>query len=513
MKLQSLIYLVSLCLVALVIQLSAVPVLAVEASNVAVSRVSPTTAIIVVKADTTADVRIDYGFAPGALSLSKTSAAQLRHELLLDGLAPSSTVYYQVTITDSVASSPITLSEKSFKTTCSAGQPFSFAVAGDNRPATNTTVQPTVWGTINAQMASDNLDLILHVGDMIFGEPADALAQNVAKYDGFFAVTSPLTSSVPMYTTVGNHEFVGFLNSRTGYEQEFTLPVNNGADTATYGEHYYAFDHGDTHFIALSTELPGQEGLVTGNQKLWLEQDLASTTKQWIVVYMHRPLFSGVHTTDPWMNTANAFGQQNKADIHALFLQYGVDVVFGGHEHYYLRHVKDGIHYVITGGGGSPLHGLPFLIPGDVFAWSGYEHVKVDETASSLKLSTIDSTGLVRESFTLGTPVLSLSRNGTYWSSYPDYLNRDLSVDYTLSNNGTGDAAALQTVYITATNGVLPLTSLPISIGDLPVGASKSMTVHYQVPSVVEVFRTTTFVSCKDLGRGTYVFPGPAPII
>ncbi|MHB9112616.1 MAG: metallophosphoesterase [Thermoleophilia bacterium] len=516
MKLRRLVCLLGLFIsvLVLVILLGAVPSLAVQATNVAVSRVTPTTVVIAVKADVMADVRVDYGSVPGALSSSKTSVAQLRHEVLLDGLAPSSTVYYQVTITDSATpESSVTLPEKSFHTTRSTGQPFSFAVAGDNRPASNTTVQPAVWGTINTQMATENLDLILHAGDIIYGEPTDTLAQNVAKYDGFFAVTSSLTSSVPMYTAIGNHEFVGYANNRTGYQQEFTLPVNNGADAAIYGEHYYSFDHGDTHFIALSTEIPGQEGLITGNQKLWLEQDLAATQKQWIVVYQHRPLFSGVHLTDPWMNTANTTGQQNKADMHALFLQYGVNVVFEGHEHYYLRHVEDGIHYVITGGGGSPLHGLPELRPGDVFAWSGYEHVKVDETASSLKLSAIDSTGLVRESITLGVPALSLSQTNIYWASYPEYLNRDLSVDYSLSNNGAGDATGLQTVYLTATNGVLPLTGLPVSMGDLPVGSSKSMTVHYEVPAGVVVFQTTTFVTCNDLARGTYSFPGPAPIL
>lgn len=491
----------------------AVPALAIQATNVAVSKVTPSTAVIVVKADVTVDVRVDYGPAPGALASSKTSTALLRHEVLLEGLPASSTVYYQVTIADSAdPASYATLPEKSFHTTRSAGQPFSFAVAADNRPASNTTVQPAIWETMVGQLATENLDLALHAGDIIYGVPTDSLAQNVAKYDGFFTVTSPLTASIPMYTAIGNHEFVGSANNRAGYEQEFTMPVNNGADAATYGEHYYSFDHGDTHFIALSTEIPGQEGMISGNQKLWLEQDLATTQKQWIVVYMHRPLFSGVHTTDPWMDTANTAGQQNKADLHGLFLQYGVDFVFGGHEHYYLRHVEDGIHYVITGGGGSPLHGLPVLQPGDVFAWSGYEHVKVDETADSLKLGTIDSTGQLRESFTLGAPVLSLSKTSTYWASYPDFTSRDLSVDYSLSNIGYGDAAGLQIAYLSATNDVVPLTGVLASNGNLVVGASRPMTVHYQVPNDVVIFVANIFVTCNDLARGTYSFPGPAPV-
>ncbi|MBI5870388.1 MAG: metallophosphoesterase [Actinobacteria bacterium] len=487
--------------------------MALQATNVAVSRVASTSAVIVVKADTVADVRIDYGSAPGVLTSSKTSSALVRHEILLDSLSPSSTVYYQVTITDSANPAiTSTLAEKSFHTARSSGQPFSFAVAADNRPASNTTVQPAAWGTINSQMAAEGLDLVLNAGDLIYGLPSDTLDQNVAKYDGFFAVTAPLTASVPMYTAIGNHEYAGSAGSRAGYEQEFTLPVNNGIDAATSGEHYYSFDNGDTHFVALSTEIPGQEGMITGNQRLWLTQDLVANNKPWTVIFMHRPLYSGIHMTEPWMNTSNLAGQQNKAEIHALFLQYGVDVVFEGHDHFYLRHVEDGIQYVITGGGGSPLYWAPALKPGDVFAWSGYEHVKVDETASSLKLSAIDTTGFVQESFTLGTPALSLSQTRTYWASYADYLIRDLSVDYSLSNTGTGDAAGLQVVYLNSTNGVLPLTSVPASLGNVAVGAGASMTVHYQVPNDVLLFRSTIYVTCTDLAGGSYAFPGPAPV-
>jgi hypothetical protein len=63
----------------------------------------------------------------------------------------------------------------------------------------------------------------------------------VAKYDGLyddlFVVTSQLTKSVPLYVAPGNHERLSYANSRAGFEQEFTMPVNNGADAATFGEH------------------------------------------------------------------------------------------------------------------------------------------------------------------------------------------------------------------------------------------------------------------------------------
>jgi len=505
--------LIGLSLAAAMVLAGVTPAFGVQPKNIAVSKVTPSSAVLVVKADVSADVRVDYGSSSGVYTVSKTSLGLTRHEVLLDVPVPSSTIYYSVTITDSANPAvSVTVPEKSFHTARFAGQPFSFGAAGDNRPWSNTTVQPAVWGTIVGQMAAENPDLALNVGDIIYGTPTDTSTQNIAKYDGYFSITSTLSASVPVYQAIGNHEYIGTASNRAGYEQEFTLPENNGADAGTYGEEYYSFDNGDTHFVSLCTELPGQEGLVTGNQKLWLQQDLAVNTKPWTVVFMHRPLFAGVHTTDPWMNTANTVGQQNKADMHALFRQYGVDIVFEGHEHFYHHHVEDGIQYIITGGGGAPLMTPPVSAPGDIFGWSGYEHVKVDETAASLKVSAIDSTGITRESFSLGTPTLRLSQLRTYWASYAEYLSRNLSVDYALVNNGAGDATGLQVVYLTANNSVLPITATPVSLGDLAAGASVTATIKYQVPVDVSIFRTTTVVSCGDLAGNFYSYPGSAPV-
>jgi len=499
----------ALILTALCVLIMASPASAVTATNVAIGNVSSTDSVLVVKADVTSDVTIDYGQSPGVYTAIATSNGATRHELTLSGLDSSSTVYYRITIFDSADHGvSITVPEKSFHTSRATGEPFSFAAAGDNRPTSDTTVQPVMWNTILGQMAGESLDLMLHVGDIIYGTSTDSLAQNVAKYDGLFAVTTQLTYSAPMYVAAGNHERLYAANSLAGYEQEFTFPVNNGADAGTYGEHYYSFDNGDTHFIALSTELNGQWGLITGNQKTWLEQDLAANEKNWTIVFMHRPLFSGRHGGDPWVNTGDAAGQQNKADIHALFLQGGVDVVFEGHDHYYLRHVEDGIQYIITGGGGCSISATPALGPGDEFAASSYEHVKVDETSTTLELDVIDSAGASLESISMAIPDLSLSLGNVYWASYSDYVTSSLSVDYDLTNNGVGNAYSLQITALSATQGVMPLTATPFSLSDIAAGAAGSMTVNYQIPTGVSVFYGSATATCTDDRGFTHQYPG-----
>jgi 3',5'-cyclic AMP phosphodiesterase CpdA len=39
-----------------------------------------------------------------------------------------------------------------------------------------------------------------------------------------------------------------------------------------------------------------------------------------------------------------------------LFEEYNVDLVFCGHDHLYERSYKNGVHYIVSGGGGAPLY-------------------------------------------------------------------------------------------------------------------------------------------------------------
>jgi len=496
---------------------AAPPASAQQLMNVAVSRVEPGQAVIVVKTDVPTDVTIDYGTAPGVYTASVSAAGSARHELPLTGLPGSARVYYRLTVADSAApATSFSYPEDSFSSFKAPGQPYSFMAVGDNRPSFSSPVLPAAAWIANVQMMADaRPDLALHSGDVITAENTDTAALNEEKYDAFFGATSVLTRSVPLYMAAGNHEQLYTAVGMAGYLREFTLPEHNGPDAATRGELYYSFDHGDTHFVILCSEIPGQTGLVTGDQLVWLQDDLAANTRPWLVVVVHKPLFgeSGAlsHANDPWTNPASAVGQQNRADVIALFRQYGVDIVFEGHDHYYKRHVDSGIQYIVTGGGGSPLYSLPFMGPGDVIQASAFHHVRVDETAGSLAVSAIDTGGKTLESFTLGTPALGLSNADAYWASMSDYGSRQLSVDYTMDNHGEGDAENVEIIYAQATNGVFPLTTLPAPVGDLRKGGSGPVTMKYLVQPGVSSFQTTTYAVCDGLDGARHFFPGPPP--
>ncbi|MGB9587887.1 MAG: hypothetical protein ACPL7O_06860, partial [Armatimonadota bacterium] len=40
-----------------------------------------------------------------------------------------------------------------------------------------------------------------------------------------------------------------------------------------------------------------------------------------------------------------------------LAKKYGITAIFSGHDHTYERSLRDGVHYIVTGGGGAPTYG------------------------------------------------------------------------------------------------------------------------------------------------------------
>ncbi|MHB1390608.1 MAG: fibronectin type III domain-containing protein [Thermoleophilia bacterium] len=111
---------------------------------------------------------------------------------------------------------------------------------------------------------------------------------------------------------------------------------------------------------------------------------------------------------------------------------------------------------------------------------------------------------------TTDIPRLTWSRLRAYWASLADYQYRRVSVDYLISNAGTG--VAEQTAVQTSRgrpDSVITVTPLPIPAGDLQPGAETTVAVKYQVPINVGVFSTDTTASCMDDAQRSYTFPVP----
>ncbi len=129
----------------------------------------------------------------------------------------------------------------------------------------------------------------------------------------------------------------------------------------------------------------------------------------------------------------------------------------------------------------------------------------MDESALFSPLSNVASG-------TTTIPRLSWSKQRIYWANWTDYQNRQLSIDYRMSNTGTG-VAMVSTVQASFCNPgtVYTVTQLPSVVGDINPGSNRTVTLKYFVPTTVGSFTTTTYATCQDDIGSTYWSPGPMP--
>jgi len=137
--------------------------------------------------------------------------------------------------------------------------------------------------------------------------------------------------SLPFFPVPGNHD------SPDGLLDEFIQ--YSGAPAA-----HYSFDYGSTHFVVADSHL----GELPKRELAWLDADLSATSQPLKIVFLHYPPF------DP--DGSDYILRQGNDEFMALMQKHSVSHVFAGHIHAYAQEMRDGVNYIITGGGGAPLY-------------------------------------------------------------------------------------------------------------------------------------------------------------
>jgi 3',5'-cyclic AMP phosphodiesterase CpdA len=163
-------------------------------------------------------------------------------------------------------------------------------------------------------------DFVLLLGDNLYGgeSPGDYK-------DKFENVYRPiLDQKVKFYAALGNHDEPA---------QRFYELFNMN------GKEYYRFTKANVAFYALNTNYMDQK------QVKWLQDELAKDTSEWKITFHHHPPYSsgGKHGSDKDLRKV----------VEPIFLKYGVNAVFTGHDHFYERiKPQKGIYYFVSGAGG-----------------------------------------------------------------------------------------------------------------------------------------------------------------
>lgn len=125
-------------------------------------------------------------------------------------------------------------------------------------------------------------------------------------------------------------EFDAALGNHDDPNQKFYKPFNLG------GNRYRTFKKGNVRFFVLDSNYMDPE------QVEWLEKELAASGSDWKIAYFHHPLYT---------SASRGPEVELRTILEPVFVKYGVDVVFNGHEHIYERIVpQKGIQYFVAGG-------------------------------------------------------------------------------------------------------------------------------------------------------------------
>lgn len=104
-------------------------------------------------------------------------------------------------------------------------------------------------------------------------------------------------------------------------------------------------------------------------------------------------------------------------------------------------------------------------------------------------------------------PAIEATVSSVGWSSYADYVARELSVDILISNNGAGIFHNVAMTGAASTNNVTLSSPMPLNLGDLASGVSVELQVRFHIPEGVGLFKTRVTGSARDANGSNYFFP------
>ena len=193
-----------------------------------------------------------------------------------------------------------------------------FAAIGDM--GTGDPPQYEVASRMNAVREQFPFDFVLMLGDNIYG--GNSAADFQKKFELPYRLL--LDGGVKFYASLGNHDAATEKNYKT---------FNMG------GLQYYTFKKGNAQFFALDSNY------MNPAQVAWLTKELQNSSSEWKICYFHHPLYSSGRFHGPSVELRKI--------LEPLFVKYGVQVVFAGHDHVYERtKPQNGIHYFTEGAAG-----------------------------------------------------------------------------------------------------------------------------------------------------------------
>lgn len=249
------------------------------------------------------------------------------------------------------------------------------------------------------QMAIEELDFVLHTGDVVYKVEQNASPPQAFRHK-FFEPFAPVLGQMPVYPVVGNHEWDeptkwGGIPYYYWAFPGFELG-DAAAGTEGFRNEYYAYSYGDVQFLMLNTQILLLDGRGS-EQDEWLADRLADDRYRYSIAVFHVPPYtSGLHTFD---------GRAVRDRWEPLFEAGDVPLVLSGHDHNYERIVVDNITYIVTGGGSSVLYALRNRVPGSQEFQSVSHYVVLELAPGVINLRAVGLGGEILDQAEIPVPM------------------------------------------------------------------------------------------------------------
>jgi len=260
---------------------------------------------------------VSLGSAPR--KRDKTAPVLRARRLALTGLKPGMKYYYEAFDGDA--------GKGSYKTPPSGAAQFQFVVFGDTRSR-----HDVHRNVINAILKYADPDFVVHTGDLV------ADGQDASQWPVFFDIERELLRKAAFFPILGNHE----RNAKNYFDFMDARP-------------YYSFDWGSAHFTLINSDIANAGATQAERDAFWqvetrwLEEDLRiAQGADFRFLVAHNPPITAVRSRQG--------ENRHMVALEPMFEKYRLSAGFFGHDHTYQHYLKNGVHYITTGGGGAPLH-------------------------------------------------------------------------------------------------------------------------------------------------------------
>ncbi len=404
----------SFLLTGLLSLISEIPGFAAVVPIVKVGKVlGPTSLQFIISSPNLGTAYLEYGMKAGVYS-NRTSSFPLKKSttMSVSGLVAGSQYYFRLRYIFSgknyLATAPISA------TTSIVSRESIFAIQADPHMDENSSAD--VYNKTLDLIATSGASFLIDLGDIFMVDKlTDKSEANIrARFElmkGYYARLKGL----PLKIVLGNHDGeLGYSNFNTKkYRSEYFPDQTNAIS-------YFAHVESNVLHIALdpftyTTTNPKPDGwqwTLGKTQYEWLVSTLANSKERFKFVYLHHLLVGdaqsrgGTHIAsfNEWggknMDGSEGFAQMRPGwgkPIHHLLKDYGVSIVFKGHDHLYVKEELDGIIYQTLPQPSHPGNGTNSAIDygygaGKVIGGSGYLRVKTDSEKAQVDFVKYDGT-------------------------------------------------------------------------------------------------------------------------